>query len=76
VVGLEEVKVATDSGLSCKEVEIALGSVIGAMALGYVGAAKVVWNLLTSQLKAERDHSASLEVTFNSAKQKKAESPQ
>jgi hypothetical protein len=31
--------------------------------------------MFKEQLKAERDHSASLEVTFNSAKQKKGESP-
>lgn len=72
--GLDEV-VKDGAGFTCKEEMIALGSVIVTLATALVAVVKIGFNMLKDQLKAERDHSASLEVTFNSAKQKKAESP-
>ena len=63
------------SELSCKEVELALGGVIVALAGALVGVVKIGWNYLKEQLKEARDHNAALEVTLQSAKQKKGESP-
>lgn len=71
--GLEEIK--DGAGFTCKEEMIALVGVIIALAGTLVGVVKIGWNMMMAQLKAERDHSASLEVTFNSAKKKKGESP-
>lgn len=72
--GPEEVKEM--AGFTCKEEMIALVGVIAALAGTLVAVVKIGWNMIIAQLKAERDHSASLEVTFNSAKKKKGESPQ
>jgi hypothetical protein len=75
MIGPEQAVISAGSELSCKEVELALGSVIVALAGALVAVVKIGWNHLKEQLKDARDHNAALEVTVQSAKQKKGESP-
>ncbi len=70
-----EQAVAAGGELSCKEVELALGTVIVALAGTLVTVVKLGWNHVMGQLKDAKEHGAALEVTIQSAKQKKGESP-
>jgi hypothetical protein len=75
MIGPEQAVISAGSELSCKEVELALGGVIVVMAGALVAVVKLGWNHVMGQLKDAKEHGAALEVTIQSAKQKKGESP-
>jgi hypothetical protein len=75
MVGLDQAQAVQADGFSCKEELLILGTVIAAETAVIVSMAKIGWNHITAQLKEARDHSAALEVTLNSARKKKGESP-
>jgi hypothetical protein len=70
-----EQAVAVGGELSCRDVELALGGTVVVLATALVSVVKLGWGHVKEQLKEARDHNAALEVTLNSAKQKKGESP-
>lgn len=77
MVGLDEAKNAAlqADGFSCKEELVILGGVIVTETIALVAAVKIGWAMVINQLKEARDHNAALEVTLNSARQKKGDSP-
>lgn len=70
--GVEEVQ---GSGISCREVIIALGAVCTGLAGVIVAMAKIGWNHILEDNKIARDRGAVLDVAVTSALKKKGESP-